>query len=577
MKHKNLLLNLFLALCIISNNNASAQCATTTTPYHYYYSWGVATVNAFSLASVASNNSGTTSNGYNSFSTPVRNLTIGSSYPWSASVGYQWYYTVFAIWIDLNGNGQYETNEMLASTSPNYNNAKSGNITIPASATPGSNRRMRIRSAWSYYASFTGTQACSSYPFYGYGETEDYYVNLISPCAGPTITTQPSNQLACPDGSATFTLAATSAATYKWQVSTNSGATFADISDNTIYAGTSTNTLLINHLPASYNNYQYRCVATSGCGTPTNSSAAMLYLHTPVSFASQTMSVSTCEGSAKSISITPGAGVVSNYRWQIGTLTNGFTDITATYPYANVNTANLDIQNVPSSIDGQLFRCIIEGPCSADTSAAIPMTVLIGPYISDNPVDDTIPPYTNAKFEVKTLGTPYYELFWQASTDGGATYSNINDNSLYSGTHGIGLAVKSATPALTGMKFRCILKSINPDCGFYYDTSEAATLYVGNYGGLTVKSSTDIPENAMSLFPNPATGNEIYLTMKNPINAELSISVIDKLGKTVYTTNGNLSKKNSKLAINTLVPGVYSVQVTDFDGNRISSLQFTKQ
>jgi len=573
MKHKNLLFNLLLALTIFTTKNTMAQCSTTSTPFCYYYSWGVATVNSFSLASVASNNAGTTSNGYNSFNTPVRNLTIGSSYPWSASVGYQWYYTCIAIWIDLNGNGQYESSEMLVSTTPNYNNAKSGTLTIPATATPGTNVRMRVRSGWSYYGPYTGSQACTSYPFWGYGETEDYYVNLISPCQGPVITTQPSNELACPDATVNFTVAATSAATYQWQVSTNGGATFTNISNNAVYSGATASTLVISHLPASYNNYQYKCITTSGCGTPTPTNAATLTLHTDVSFASQTTAISTCKGSTRDLTVTPGSGVVNTYRWQVGTLTNGYTDVPATYPYTGNNTNQLNIQNIPASLDGQSFRCIIEGPCSADTSMDIPMTVLVGPYVSEHPHDDTVAPYSTAKFEVKTLGTNYYELFWQASTDGGATYSNINNNSLYTGTHAIALAVINVTPGLAGMKFRCILKSTNPDCGLYYDTSEAATLYVRS---LSVADAQN-PENEITIYPNPATGNEIYLSMKNPINADLQITVIDKLGKTVYATQANLVGKNNRLAVNTLVPGVYSIQVSDKEGNLINTSHFTKQ
>jgi hypothetical protein len=569
MSIRKLLLLLFLN--IIYFGNVHGQCLVTSTPTSNTY-YGYVCISNVALAGQTTPHPGGPSNGYNYFSTPVRNMTIGSSYPFTVTLGF--YQCGVAIWIDLNNNGQYETTEMLSSSPSSYGPV-TGSITIPPTATAATNVRMRVRAC--YYFMLNSGQACTNNPGYGYGETEDYLVNLISPCAGPTITGQPGNQLACPDGNVNFSMSATSAATYKWQVSTNGGTSFSDITNNAIYSGSTTNTLTLTTLPSSYAGYQYRCRATSGCGTPTLTSVATLTLHTPVSIASQTMSVTSCEGAAKSLNVTIGPGVVNNYRWQIGSLTNGFTDLTPGFPYLNINTAQLDITNMAANMNGLDFRCIIEGPCSADTSNGIPVNVIIGPYISREPLDDTIPPYATATFDVKTLGTPYYELFWQASTDGGGTYANLNDNSLYQGTHGIALNVKNAPPNLTGMKFRCILKSTNVDCGIYYDTSEAAILYVGNYGGLSVKSSTDIPENAMSLFPNPATGNEIYLTMKNPINAELSVSVVDKLGKNVYNTTGNLSKKNSKLNINALAPGVYSVQVTDVDGNRISSLQFTKQ
>jgi hypothetical protein len=45
--------------------------------------------------------------------------------------------------------------------------------------------------------------------------------------------------------------------TYQWQVNTGSG--FADISDNSFYAGTLTNQLQLKNVPSSFYGYQYRC------------------------------------------------------------------------------------------------------------------------------------------------------------------------------------------------------------------------------------------------------------------------------------------------------------------------------
>jgi hypothetical protein len=479
------------------------------------------------------------------------------------------------MWIDLNNNGQYDVSEMLVSTPYSYT-TKTGNVTIPVTATPATNVRMRIRTATSYSAQWPGNAACTSYwGNYGYGETEDYYVNLISPCQGPVITSQPLQQLACPGTSATFTVAATSAATYKWQVGTALTGPYTDITDNSNYAGSGTAMLTINNMPPAFNGNYYRCRTVSGCGTPTNSNGAKLSLHTDVTVASTSANILTCKNSTRSVSITPGPGVVSTYRWQMGTSTGGFWDVPAAYPYVGVNAGQMDITTVMDTMNGKSFRCIINGPCSADTSADIAIDVIQGPYISESPINDTILPYTTASFTVVPKKFDY-QLSWQASADNGATFSTINNNSLYSGNNLDILYVYNAPPNLTGMQFRCILKSTNPTCGLYYDTSGAATLYVGNFGGLAVKDK-DAADNSLSVFPNPAIGGEVHLAMKNPVQGDVQLSIIDKLGKTVYKGSTNLSKGNATVPVAQLVPGVYSIKLADKDDNPLDNIQFTKQ
>jgi len=96
----------------------------------------------------------------------------------------------------------------------------------------------------------------------------------VPPCTSParvvtvtvnttaTITQQPAAAVVCTDKVATFTVAATiplGTIAYKWQVSTDNGNTYTDITDNLIYSGSSTPTLTITKPPVSYNGYIYRC------------------------------------------------------------------------------------------------------------------------------------------------------------------------------------------------------------------------------------------------------------------------------------------------------------------------------
>ena len=84
-------------------------------------------------------------------------------------------------------------------------------------------------------------------------------------------TTQPQNRTACQNGTVTFTAAATGTiSTTQWQVSTNGGTTWTNIS------GATTTTLTLTNVQPSQNGYRYRLVlSNAGCGT-VNSNAAIL-------------------------------------------------------------------------------------------------------------------------------------------------------------------------------------------------------------------------------------------------------------------------------------------------------------
>jgi gliding motility-associated-like protein len=78
------------------------------------------------------------------------------------------------------------------------------------------------------------------------------------------ITSQPTNQIGCELQNAVFSIATNTLDTYQWQVSTD-GIIWNSIIDNTTYSGSSTNTLTINGVINSMNNYKYR-VALSKVG-----------------------------------------------------------------------------------------------------------------------------------------------------------------------------------------------------------------------------------------------------------------------------------------------------------------------
>ncbi len=79
-----------------------------------------------------------------------------------------------------------------------------------------------------------------------------------------TVQTQPVNRTICTDKVATFNVvpAGSGPFSYQWQVSTNTGNTWANISNGGVYAGATSATLTITAPPVSMSGYMYRCTIT---------------------------------------------------------------------------------------------------------------------------------------------------------------------------------------------------------------------------------------------------------------------------------------------------------------------------
>jgi hypothetical protein len=105
--------------------------------------------------------------------------------------------------------------------------------------------------------------------------TPDIGADEFTPCAAITFTTPPAAASVCEGSDTGFSVVATNATIYQWQVNTGSG--FTDITNNTIYNGATTANLHLTGVPQSYSTYTYRCRATSiaACNL-VNSAAATL-------------------------------------------------------------------------------------------------------------------------------------------------------------------------------------------------------------------------------------------------------------------------------------------------------------
>ena len=153
----------------------------------------------------------------------------------------------------------------------------------------------------------------------------------------------------------------------------------------------------------------------------------------------------------------------------------------------------------------------------ASYTASSPNTLIAGSAstITTQPVNQTVNVTENAVFSATiTAGSGTTSYQWQISTDGGATWSNVSNNSTYSGATSTSLTVSSVTSAMQGHRFRLNISQSDYLCGNI--TSNIARLTIGYLPSIVDDSFAvveDTPLNG-SVFTNDSgsAGSTLTLT-----------------------------------------------------------------
>src|SRR5690606_28058211 len=95
------------------------------------------------------------------------------------------------------------------------------------------------------------------------------------PCTNPVITSSPVNSAICAGAATGFSVTATgSSLTYQWQVSTNGGGSWTNVTGGG-YSGTTTSTLGITGATGAMNGYKYQVIVSSGSCNIISSAATL--------------------------------------------------------------------------------------------------------------------------------------------------------------------------------------------------------------------------------------------------------------------------------------------------------------
>lgn len=328
-----------------------------------------------------------------------------------------------------------------------------------------------------------------------------------------SITAQPNSTSVVEGGNTSFSVSATNATSYQWQVSTNGGSSYTNITSagsNPTYSGWTTPTLSLTGVAASNNNYKYQCIV-NGCNTVTSNPATLtvtLSCIAPITQASN-ISFSTINTTSGTLQWNNGSGTG---RVVYINTTNSFTaPANGTTPTANTTYSGSNQQcvyigtgnsvTVTGLTEGTIYYArVYEYDCtgklyntSIATSNPISFSIFVCEYPTAQATSFTSTPYANGAIINWVRGNGDKRLVFVNTTNSFTMPSdgvNYTANSTYSGSgqqcvyNGVGNSVD--------------VKGLNPSTTYYfavYEFTAAGFCYLANplTGSATTNASGSNP------------------------------------------------------------------------------------
>ncbi|GDX47356.1 hypothetical protein LBMAG25_01740 [Bacteroidota bacterium] len=331
---------------------------------------------------------------YQNFKTISADIERGKQYELRVTPQGNWSEHV-AAWIDFNGDGTFQNNEMCARSTTALTTAQTFTITVPCSNTNPANNYIGpavLRVMTKFSGTPIDSNACTT-TAQGYGEIEEYSVD-IQPLGNLTVT--PPNAVCVPAGGSITVSGGTG--TYTWAPATGISAT----------TGT---TITVNNIPTLQFYTVTGTQAGTGCAIQQTFAAATL----PIGGNATPASSVVCSGTARLFTAT---GTAGNLQWQ--------TASSATGPWTNVVGATNNTFNLTNITATTFVRVIASSSACFDISST---TAVVSP--SSTPiVSITNVTSTSALVSWTPFGPSQYNIAWTGAGTGSQTLVTTNNFAL---------------------------------------------------------------------------------------------------------------------------------------------------
>ena len=358
------------------------------------------------------------------------------------------------------------------------------------------------------------------------------------------ITTQPTlpNPF-CPGGNATISLTATNADNYEWHFVI--GGIDNILTDNSIYSGTNTNTLIISNIPSGLTGSFLYC-KVFGCNSNTPTNTITVNYTPPQTITQQPNNQTICPGANASFTVAASSTNVS-YNWYMSTNMGAtFTQLTDVGNVSGSNTNTLIISNCTLANNNNQFYCSVLDVCNTPINSNAASII-----IDSGTLNIIAQPETQLACEGESTFyncTTSIIATYQWQVNDGSGFVNIINNQNFSGATTNTLAISDVPFEMNGNIFKCIIIS----CAGSIATDEAS-LYVIPKPIITVQpKSINLCSNQTGTCNLNTAGSGLTYQWQNQdaagnyINIELSNSTF--LGATtnqlliLSSTNTNTKK-----------------------------------
>jgi hypothetical protein len=334
----------------------------------------------------------------------------------------------------------------------------------------------------------------------------------------PSVTTDPTSTTVTAGGSASFTITDDGRPTpaVKWQVSSDNGSTYGDLSDvtladGTVVSGSTTTTLSLSNVAADLNGFVYRAKLSNSVQSGVTSNGATLTVQYAPSVTTQPSSTSVAQSSTATFTAAASGNPAPAVEWDYSSDGTSFTPLSdGSFNGATVSgsaTGTLTVSNATAALDGYLFEAVFTNTFSGTphtaTSNAAALSVTHAPSVTTQPTSTEVAAGTSAQFTAAASGNPSPGVQWQVSTNGGTSYGNLTDGNGVSGSSTGTLTLSNVTSTMNGNLYRAVFTNSAGSTN-----SNGAALAVDFAPGVTTQpTSTTVTAGNTATFTAAASGN----------------------------------------------------------------------
>ncbi|MEX1190096.1 MAG: gliding motility-associated C-terminal domain-containing protein [Bacteroidia bacterium] len=350
-----------------------------------------------------------------------------------------------------------------------------------------------------------------------------------------TINQQPLPVTVCQGQAASFSVDATGATSYQWQVDSGSG--FNNINNANGYSNAQTSSLNLIGAATSVNGLAYQCILSGGCAGNLTTVEVVLTVNPNTNITNQPTDEVACEGDNVIFSLNAN-GSSLNFQWQVSTDGGAsFSNIVNAPPYSGATTSSLTVTTPSMADEVNIYRCEVDGICgSAQLSNEVQFQITASPQVTLQPINQSACEGETVSFTSDISGNPQFQ--WMISTDEGATFTQLNNGNGVSGANTNVLTINSLSIDLNNAQFMLSAEACN--------NSASSTPAI-----LTV---SPLPTVELLLVPPPVCpGEDVQISVEAQNELTIQWQVNTGLGWNNVFNSGTYSGSNTEtLSINNI-------------------------